>query len=108
MFGEEMKKLLISAMLATSVGTAPALLILVLVDLAVARFTNMPSSMITLGFVSAPLLFPFVVIGTILSCRRSVMIRMRPLVITLGILSVAVTGLISAYWYYILTHGFMG
>jgi hypothetical protein len=103
-----MKKLFITAMLAASVGTAPALLILVLVDLVVVRLTNMPSSMMSLGFMGAPLFFPFVVIGTILSCRSSVMIRMRPLLITLGILSVAVTGLVSAYWCYILTHGFMG
>ena len=103
-----MKKLFITAMLAASVGTAPALLILVLVDLVVVRLTNMPNSMMSLGFMSMPLFFPFVVIGTILSCRRSVMIRMRPLVITLGILSVAVTGLVSAYWCYILSHGFMG
>jgi uncharacterized membrane protein len=95
-------------MLAASVGTAPALLILVLWDIVAVRLTSMPSSMMSLGFMSAPLLFPFVVIGTILSFRRSVMIRIRPLVIVLSMLSVAATGLVSAYWFYILTHGFMG
>ena len=49
-FGKEMKKLFITAMLAASVGTAPALLILVLVDLVVVRLTNMPSSMMSHGF----------------------------------------------------------
>ncbi|MCX6976144.1 MAG: hypothetical protein NTZ94_18015 [Verrucomicrobia bacterium] len=45
-----MKKLFITAMLAASVGTPPALLILVLVDLVVVRLTNMPSSMMSHGF----------------------------------------------------------
>ena len=104
----EMKKPFIAIMMAASVGYVPALLILVLWDIVIVRFTNMPSSAMSLGFVCAPLLFPFVVIGTILSCRSSVMIRMKPLVVTLNILSVGVTGLISAYWCYMLTNGFLG
>ena len=104
-----MKKLFVTAMLAASVGTAPVLIFLVVWSFVVMRFTNTPSySFMSFGFIGAPLLFPFVVIGTILSCRRSVTIRMRPLAITLGILSVGATGLVSAYWCYILTHGFMG
>ena len=95
-------------MLAASVGTAPALILLVLWDLAVVRLSNTPSSGMSFGFLCAPIFFPFVVIGTILSCRRSVTIRARPLVIALGMLSVGATGLVSAYWCYILTNGFMG
>lgn len=103
-----MKKLFVTAMLAASAGTAPVLIFLALWDYVVLRVTNMPSSAMSFGFFIAPLIFPFVVIGTILSCRRSVTLRMRPLVIGLGILSLVATGLVSAYWCYILTHGFMG
>lgn len=103
-----MKKLFVAAMLTASVGTVPVLIFLVLWDYVVVRLTNMPSSVMTLGFICAPFIFPFVVIGTILSFRRSITIRMRPVVITLSMLSVGVTGLVSAYWCYILSHGFMG
>lgn len=106
--GKYLKKLFIIAMLAASAGTAPVLISLVLWDFVVVRLTNMPSSAMSFGFFIAPPLLPFVVIGTILSCRRSVTIRMRSLVIILGILSAVATGLVSAYWCYILTHGFMG
>lgn len=95
--------------LAASIGTAPVLILLILLDLIMERFSPpISAGLAPLGFMGAPFLFPLVLIGTIASCRRSIAIRQRPLAIALGLLGVTMTGLITAYWCYILTHGFMG
>ena len=104
-----MKKVFLAVTLAASIGTAPVLILLILWDFIFVRSNIMPLVQATrVAFISAPFLFPLVAIGTAISCRRSVVIRMRPLAVSLGILGSGITGLISIYWCYILTHGFMG
>lgn len=104
-----MKKLIRRVMIAASVGTAPVLILLVLWAFITAKYSNMPNThAIQLGLLGAPFLFPFVLAGTAISCCRSVPLKMRPLAIALGITSVGAIGFVTAYWCYILTHGFMG
>ncbi len=102
-----MKKHFKTAILAICVGTAPFLVFLWLWDLVAVYFADKPSGAVSLGLFIAPLLFPLVVIGTIMSCRRAVAVGMRPLVILLGIVGTGLTGLVIVYWAYVLTHGFM-
>ena len=104
-----MKKIFLAIIVAISVSTAPALLLLVLWDFIFVRLNIMPlAHAASVGFIAGPILFPFVVIGTVISCCRSVAIRMRPLGIALGVLGAGITGLLFAYWCFIFTHGFMG
>lgn len=104
-----MKKFFLTTVVAVSVSTAPVLISLALWDFVFVHHGNMPLARATsMGFIAGPILFPFIVIGTFISCQRSVAIRMRPLAIGLGVLGTGMTGAISAYWYFVLTTGFMG
>ena len=102
-----MKSSLISALLFVCVSTAPILLLLVVFDYSFMYFINSSINASSIGFMIAPFILPFVLAGTIISCLRSVKIKMRPLYIILGCLGVIMTSLITAYWAFILTSGFM-
>jgi hypothetical protein len=103
-----MKKYFQRVLLAASIGTVPALILLVIWDSISVPAGIMPRARaVEFGLIGGPFLFPFVVAGTAMSCCRSVAIRMRPMMVSLGLLAVGATGLATAYWCYILTHGFM-
>ena len=103
--GPVIKPKIMAWLVAVSVGTVPVILVLGLVDFMMVHF-RLESLCIRWIFLSAPLLFPVVLAGTIISCRRSIPVRRRPLAILLGVLGTGLTGFMIAFWWVILTSGF--
>jgi hypothetical protein len=104
-----MKKI-IALLIAISVGTTPLLLLLLVWNLTFLCLGNRTLSdpAAISGVFAGPLLFPFVIAGTVVSCRRSIPIRRRPLVITLGVISIGLTGFTILFWWGISQWGPIG
>jgi len=96
----KMKKMK-TALIAISVGTTPTLLVLFAWYLIFLRLGNRtlsdPAAIV--GVFLGPVLFPFVLAGTVISCRSSIEIRRRPVVITLGAISAVLTGWTILFWW---------